>query len=224
MKKRLAKKMITAALILGAAVCMGACGKKGDTTDTAGTAKETQNLPDFKTFADVFAVGDDQAFYSSSNEKIVYVVHYDDRAYKVIGKTGDEVYSKIDAVYREAVNDPNRDDSETDKEIQDILKDVAVDEIIDLTAGIPDQAELDTYKGKTGQQMSDDGFEISGCSSGEDGTATIYFTKGAYEFEATMKEKAKDPDNFDGYTEGLTMTVDEFKYSGISYNATGTDD
>jgi hypothetical protein len=72
--------------------------------------------------------------------------------------------------------------------------------------------------------MSDGGFEISGCSSGEDGTATIYFTKGAYEFEATMKEKAKDPDNFDGYTEGLTMTVDEFKYSGISYNATGADD
>lgn len=90
-----------------------------------------------------------------------------------------------------------------------------------ITAAPVDQAELDALRGKTVNELEEEGYEYSGSFyGGEDDLVVFTMTKGLYEYEFVMNES---PELYEALSESSDfgqMTVRSGKPAGISYNVT----
>ncbi len=202
MKKTTALFLVLISVVLIFAV--SACGDKGE--------PETLEL---KTLGDAFAAESDNASYSISETKFVYVFQTDKTAFRVIASISKELYDKIDAI--------DIFDEEHDAKVKQLVSDVKIDRIDDLYAAIPSQQELDKLKGKSGQELLDEGYWTNGYSF-EEGDPVYYLVKGDYTFGFTFNEKPVLGEDFDGDEVLKTLTVKSVEYYGISGSATDIED
>ncbi len=198
-------------LVLLLAVSMfsfGACGgSKKEETETSEVKLET--------IGDVYAAAEEESVtYTMGEDRICCVFQADGVPYRVMADIPEGLYAKIDEISFE--------DEDRDKKVIELLSPVVLKEVTDLSDKIPDEKALSALQGKSGEELLNDGYEISGYYAA-DGEATFYLDKGLFEYEMTANEKVEDCDNFDGYEELPAMTVKTIEWAGFSSYASDFD-
>lgn len=150
-------------------------------------------------------------FYITTEDALVAVGEKDGRYYQFTAPFPREEMDAFDAL--------EFDDDYWQKAYA-ILGKLVIEDCIDFTDVPLSQSELDAYVGKSVEDMVDDGFESSGWFIGEEGDATLYFSKDlmAYEAQATL------PDGFDvesefEYEDLYGATINGIRFSEPEYAA-----
>lgn len=170
----------------------------------------------FKTLGDAFACESEQFQACYSDEKYVYVFAKDGRFYRVEADITPELAEKIGAI--------DFFDEKKDEKMGALLNDLPITRVADLSAGIPSQEELDAFKGLTGEELVNSGFETgSGYSFGD--KAELYLTKGLYEYHVYFNESVPEMEDYDAAMDEIlkTITVDRIEFYGISQTASDID-
>ena len=161
------------------------------------------------TLGDVLAI-DPDARYTSSSYYFIYVLQKDGTYYRAVAELTDEVSEAIDAL------DFFADDYF--EQVEAIIAPLPVIEVRNLSAYIP--ADMDQWVGKSGAEMMQDGYEVTGYSFYEEFN-NFYVTKGLCEWEVAVNEpQPQDDDNYDADAGFAATTIRSVTFSDFTYLAT----
>ena len=226
------KKALCILLALAAVLLLAGCGKKqaaepapgapkADTPHAgsageAGSAEEaispTAAIDSFVTLADAFAAAEPDNYQAATYEdRYVYVFLFDDTYFRVTAPLSAEVYDRLSAI------DIFADDAKEQESA--ILSPLAIETRENVTAMIPVQAELDRWVGKTGGDLLDDGWYITGYYLDE---ALFYMNSGMFEYTVTVDGKLTYTDDFDEYEAIRPLTVKSVVFTALG-DATNLD-
>ena len=190
--KRIAVLLLAVLMLLSLAAC--------------GQEKPAPKPEEIKTLGDAMAVESPYAYSSYDDQNYVYVFELGGTPMRAIAVMTDELSaqsSDIDA-------DP--------MELMEQISALPVEKLEDLSSYIPTQAELDALKGKTGQELLDEGFEINGYRI--DGKHTEYtLDKGMIEYTVVFNETVRLDDSFDEGEAIKPLTVKSASYLRIAFAA-----
>ena len=174
--------------------------------------KATIDLDSLKTMGDAFALEAENDQFGSDDQHFVYVFEIGGTAYRVIADMTKEVQKEMDKL------DASKEDfNDKTKEAAASLE---ISKRENLTEMIPSQEELDKFAGKTGQDLLDDGWTVSGWDIDEN---TFTMNKGPFAYTVVIDSKLKESDDFDGDEEIKKLKIKTIKYSNIG-DATNLDD
>ena len=200
MMKKLITVLIAAALLL----TLAGCG-----------SGSSSGLPEIKILGDAFELGAENGMWAYNEDRFVYAADNEPYMFRVTAKLPSDVYDEIEAI--------DFFDEDHEQKMFEILAPLTVDKVEDLSKGKPSQAELDKLIGSSGADLLAAGYEIDGWS-GWDGEVHYSLSKGDFEYEFTMAEKADmEADGFDGEMAFPDFTVKSVEYFGLSYRATDID-
>ena len=199
------KKTILICLCLMLLLCAFAC-KSADTSAAAQTAQ----APVFTTLGDVYAIEEDGA-YSMDDSWYLYVFDCNGTTYRVAARVTPELYAKTEEI--------DFFDEEREQKIHALLADLPIVDVTNLSANIPSQAELESYKGKTGAELVDLGFSYIGYNFSDEQTV-YYMERGDYSYDVTFNEvlsfeNDEIPDDFDADAALMPLTVKSVTYAGV---------
>ncbi len=192
------KKLI---ILLSAALLLSGCAKQ-----TAAELPRDEAAESAVTLGDVF--GEDAAIYSSAynEERYVCVFEKDNTLMRVIAHLTPEVYQALHST------------NAADASVSEILSTMEVTAIVDLTAGMPTQSDLDRLIGKTGGELLDSGWEIVGHTIYNDfESATIfYLVNGLYAYTVAFEEAVTVDNDFKESEAMRPLTVTSVTCDGVS--------
>jgi hypothetical protein len=148
MKRKVA---ILLALIM-AVFALAACGSGGSEEDS-GTS-EPVSVDSLETIGDIIALDSPELQSAVYEDKVVYAFKLDDTYYRAIAdidKKDSEKYINIDIT-----------NEGYEKKQNAIVAPLKIDKIENLNETILSQEELDALKGKTGQELQDEGWTFNG--------------------------------------------------------------
>jgi hypothetical protein len=153
----------------------------------------------YKTLGDVFARQPSPS-YGMSEKEYVCVFDVDGVYYRVEADISPEIYEQLNAI--------DFFDAERDQKYAELLKDLPVRRVADLSAGIPPQEELDMLVGTTGEELLQMGFEYGSGYSFND-KAELYLVMGIYEYHVYFNETVPQREDYeadlDEIMKGLTV-------------------
>ena len=200
------KKLLTVLFVLLLLISMSACGKGGN-KEEKGKDFDPNAL---KTMGDVLSVDLDGSAWEMGEDYMVIVQHGDNYLYRYSAHFTGDIYERLDAI---DFFDENRNEKYVE-----ILKEVPVEKYEDLSDKFPDQAKLDSFVGKTGQELLDMGAYSSGYMlSGEN--AQFFLGIGLFEYLVTFNEHVEYSDDLDEEEVIKSLTVKSVEYSSVSQNA-----
>ena len=170
----------------------------------------------YKTLGDVMDEPDEikQAGISFDGQYFVYL--FGEQAHPI------RAIAEIDENIRTQIGELDFMDADYNKKQQEIVKDLPIVRLEDLAEGITPQEELDSYIGKTGQELFDAGYEATGWMG--DGTTTEFMLdKGMYEYTAVFEEQADLESDMDTADIVKPLTLKSMTYSGLNYNCCSVD-
>ena len=204
------KKVLALILIALMVFALAACGGSNSGNNTA----PVSNPEEAKTMGEVFSFGNNESAFSFSEKSFCYLFNYEGTWYRAIALM-DEATSKT-------VNDIDIFDEDWGDKVKDGLKDTEVTKIENLSLGVPSQEELDGYIGKTGQDLLDDEWIVSGWSIV--GETMFFMEKGDYSYNVTFEEELEEIEDHE-YDEDLPgLTVKKIEYTGMSNAASDIPD
>ena len=206
------KKIFAFIMVLTLALAvLTACGEEQKDEEQK-EEKATINLDSLKTMGDAFALEAENDQFGSDDQHFVYVFEIGGTAYRVIADMTKEVQKEMDKL------DASKEDfNDKTKEAAASLE---ISKRENLTEMIPSQEELDKFAGKTGQDLLDDGWTVSGWDIDEN---TFTMNKGPFAYTVVIDSKLKESDDFDGDEEIKKLKIKTIKYSDIG-DATNLDD
>ena len=207
----------TLALVLGILMAMtllAGCGSKGSSDapkdsssqETSESSADTEEdvIASLKTLGDMYALTDTEHLQSSMyNGHFIYVFKLNDVVYRVVAEVSREIE---EADYALDFSDPDYHKKE-----QELLKDVPITRIDNLTEGIPTQEEMDQFVGKTGQELLEDGWYIHGWYAD---TNEILMNKSPYLYRVIFDGLDVDQDTFEE-DDVLTYKVKSITFESI---------
>ena len=204
MKKVLA--MLLAVLMLAS---LAACGGKPETKPAQTGTAEIESL---KTIGDVLALGEPANYQSACYEdKFVYAFEKDGTYYRAIAEITQETF--------DAIMNLEYDDT-YDEKYNAIISPLEITKWENLGELIPAQEELDKLVGKIGEELFNDGWNISSGYNLD--TAEFYMANGLFEyvvaFDATFPPNS-NTDDFDEVAAIAPLTVKSVTFYGLG-NAT----
>ena len=206
------KKIFAVIMVLTLALAvLTACGEEQKDEEQK-EEKATIDLDSLKTMGDAFALEAENDQFGSDDQHFVYVFEIGGTAYRVIADMTKEVQKEMDKL------DASKEDfNDKTKEAAASLE---ISKRENLTEMIPSQEELDKFAGKTGQDLLDDGWTVSGWDIDEN---TFTMNKGPFAYTVVIDSKLKESDDFDGDEEIKKLKIKTIKYSDIG-DATNLDD
>lgn len=211
------------AIMLALSLCIApltACGGQSQTTDAESATSEqastgTTQLPDlssWKTLGDALAY-DDGTNSSASWDESHYLTMFD------IGDSTVFVVAKMDAQTYDAYSQISAADENYEQETRDCLGGLELVSAEDVTSLRLDRGTLDTYVGKTGQDLFDDGFDFEdywGYGGDETG---VTMAKGLFAYNVTFDAHV-DEEQVSDEGEGIkNATIQTIEYVGASNSA-----
>lgn len=152
------KKTLALLLVLVMAMTAAAgCGSAGSASSSGSAAEENAQgaaLDSIKTFGDIIDLESEDCHMSCGKDSIVYAFMLDDKYYRAS--------SALDAETVEAVWNLDVTADDYDQKYKELVGDIAIEEIKDITDQKLSQDELDALVGKTGQELVDDGWYSAG--------------------------------------------------------------
>ncbi len=201
------KKKLIAFLGIVLSLCLCACG--ASTASTADTSAGAEGK--LETLGDAFAVESEFQSTAYTEDQYIYVFDLNGTPTRVVAALPDGVAEQIEAI--------DFSDEDYDAKLNALIGSLKLDQVEDLSKGIPSQEELDQLVGKTGKELLEDGYEIMGYMM--DGESTVYtLEKGLYQYEFTFNELIEITDDFDEYKALSDLTVKSVEYDTLSTNCT----
>ena len=165
------------------------------------------------TLGDFLDLGADSPMSSYSSEQFVYGYILDGVPMRVTAGMNEEIY---DALWNLEYDD------DYEKNFHDLVADLPVLNVEDLSGEVISQEELDAFVGMKGEEVLAQGFNLNGYSYSEE--ETVFFMDYAsfdyaFEFEEIMPDEAEDP-----YALVDGMTVKGARLEGMTYDAVSTHD
>ena len=198
--KKLIALILCAALVLSFAACAGNGGNNSQTDskpENSQTESGTAAAPDYDTVSEVYAAAGSLDEYCVDPSVFAALFTLNGSVYRVEAESSEEIFDRVTAI--------DYSDPDYDAKVKAIFSSLKVTEVLNLTAGVPTEAELAAYVGKTGRELLDDGFTI-GSGNFEDETV-YYLYKGYYQFRFTFNEKVEYSEDMDEYETFLPLTV-----------------
>ena len=197
--KKLFILLLAAMMLLALTACGGAGGN-----EPAGEPAEMSTLGD--------ALSAESSYYYSvyGSDSYVYVFDNNGTPYRVAAEMTEDLYNALNAI---EFTDPDKD-----QKIMDLIGDLPLISVEDLSQGIPDQSELDELVGKTGQELLDEGFQVWGYDEDADEYSLV---QGYYEYTAAFDQKAENNTGDDDAIRDLTLK--SIVYDKVSTNAADID-
>jgi hypothetical protein len=141
--------------------------------------------------------------YACTEQYYAYAFEQDEHIYRAVAEISPET--------SQAVFDLDWDDDQYEEKLRAIIGDVPLLRIDDLTAGIPEQAELDALAGKTVGELLEDGWYCGGWNLMDN---IIYMHHGFYDYIMTFDEEIEDPESFDE-EDLLPLVISSVKFDQI---------
>ena len=181
MKKTFA--VLLAALLL---LSLFACGKKQN--------EHTEMAIDVSVLQEVFDL-DEDASTTYGLDSCVCRFRYEGRPMRAFATMTQEIYDEIDAL--------DFFEDEYWEKCRALLGTLKVTAVEDFSKYLPKQEELDAFKGKTGKDLLDAGYEYNGYGEGGDGIYHVDLIKGYFEYEA----ECTGPSDFDPEAEDFESAI-----------------
>ena len=195
------KRIFTLLLAIMMLFALSACG---------GEAAPAPEVGELNTLGDALSVESELNQLTMDSERFVYVFEYNGAPTRVVANMTEELYEAASEVFF---------DDDANAKMAEILGDLPLESVEDLSLGIPDQKTLDQLIGKTGQELLDEGYEVCGYWE-EDNEASFYLVQGPYEYtgvfekDAPLREESSYEDNI------RDLTLKSIVYTCLSPNAT----
>lgn len=201
--------LVTAALAIAVACGTSACGRQkaaisGSTDDTA---PETQVVTDgaFATLGDIFASDctDFISVYSATHYTCAF--NCNGTCYRVVADLPQGMY--------ESLSEAELGDRD---KVQELLGPLAVTQQDIIAESVPTQERLDELVGKSGKDLTAEGFVFDGLVVNGDQT-DCSATKGAFSYMVTFDQPVEDEGTTDYAGAVKNLTVASVSFAGISY-------
>ena len=204
--KRILSMLLTAVLVLAV---LTACGKAPETANAdPGSAPASFDPSHVKTMGDVFLYEDkDQPHEGFTEKHFVFVFQVDGNYYRAVAELPQDVSEAIWSIHFF--------EEDRDQKVKDLVSPLAVLSLENLTEQIPAQAQLDSYAGKTGQDLFDEGWTYWYYNLDEMEAGMNY---GPFSYVVTFDydgEPMVNSDDFDFYEEFKDLTVRSVRYEGL---------
>ena len=168
------KKILTLIVALMMTVLtLAGCGSSGG---EAADSTEPLAVDSLKTIGDVAALEKEEKQVAVSNGKIVYAFKYGDTYYRVsadLPKDVEQAYMDIDF-----------SDEDYEQQQEDLVKDIEIGKVEDLTEQMLTDEDFDALVGKTGAQLVEEGWSYTGSFNLEDMDVYMYY--GPFEYIVTF--------------------------------------
>lgn len=208
------KAVATVLCLALSALPLAACSGQQANEDTSAPSEQAAALDtsSWKTLGDALATQTDSMSSGWDDNYYVAVFHAGDSVVRVVAKMTSEASDKLDAVDWLA--------EDVDEQVAAAVGSLELVSAEDLTPEIVSQDELDSLKGKTGQDLVDAGWTYSEYFMyGGDQTGAI-FERGlltySFTFDVTTPEEATD----DGGASIMDATITEAEFQGAANSAT----
>ena len=165
-----------------------------------------------KTLGEAYAVPSETYQACMSDDTYVYVFQMDGVFYRVEADMTPELTERVDAI--------DFFDEQRDEKVLALIGDLPLRRVVDLSATLPSQAELDELKGKTGEELIEMGYELGSGYSFED-KAELYLVRDLYEYHVYFNEKVPKMEDYDAAMDEIlkSITVDRAEFYGPSQMA-----
>ncbi|MBQ1483031.1 MAG: hypothetical protein IIZ28_05610 [Erysipelotrichaceae bacterium] len=146
--------------------------------------------------------------YSStcSEEEVIQVFELNDRVYRAV--------ARIDSDQAAALFDLDILDPNYDSDYAALVAPLAIDHIVDLTEKIPTEADLEQYKGKSGQELLDEGWQLSFLNTE---TMDARMDHGYYSYDIKFEGGSKNDPDMD-----MEEMIKDWKIASIAYEGIGS--
>lgn len=228
--KQTAKKVAALAFtMMLACMLLTACGQQessssspsssssSSSSSSAAEQTETQaaslDVSGLKTLGDVLAVSSYCQGMAYGEESFGGVYQIGDSSVRVTAKMTPELYEQTNAL--------DYNDKDYDKKLSELMSGLELESVEDITAGKIPQETLDTYVGKTGKDMVNDGFAFATYFMyGEDETG-VAMTNGYYSYDVIFDAKVTEDDTNDEGASIMDATIKSVEQMGFSAAAFG---
>ena len=162
-----------------------------------------------KTVGDVFAIESDVVSRGSIGSLYVCAAATDSMAVRAVANMPDDVVKQY---YEADIFDDNYDEM-----ITDLVKDLEISQLQDLSDRRLSGEQLDALAGKSGQELLDEGFECSGYSITDEETI-FWVTKDPFEYTVHCSELLSQDEEIEEYDDAFAgLTVKSMECTGFSY-------
>ena len=199
--KNLISLILALALVLSFAACAGNGGNNSGADskpENSQTESGTAAAPNYATVGEIYAAAGSLDEYCVDPSDFAALFTLNGVVYRVEAESSEEVFDRVTAI--------DYSDPDYDAKVKAIFSSLKVTEVLNLTAGVPTEAELAAYVGKTGKDLLDAGFEL-GFGDFDLEETTYFLYKDYYQFRFTFNEKIEYSDNIDDYATLLNLTV-----------------
>ena len=182
--------------------------------DTGFDRDPVTDIADAKTVGDVLALpsfGEGWIVGEDMKGTYAFAFELNGTKYRVIADLDEETTASMMAL--------DFSDSEYNKKKNDLIKDLPIAKVENLTEGMPSQAELDALVGKSGKELLDDGWLIDGYYK-ED--KVLLMEHGPYTFEVKY-DGTPDGDPVEDENAIANLTVTSAECTGIGDALGGLD-
>ena len=130
------------------------------------------------------------------------------------------MWAEVPSDIIDAIFDLDFFDKDREKKERDLLKDLPIGEVENLTDAMPTPFDCEKYIGKTGQELLDMGFICNGYSIYEGQDPRFFLDFGDYEYEITMNERVVDIAEDASYEELFApRTVKSVQCDGVGHGS-----
>ena len=227
MKQTAKKAAALAFAMMLACMLLTACGQQessnpssSSSSSSSSSATEQTETPaasldvsGLKTLGDVLAVSSYCQGMAYGEQSFGGVYQIDDSYVRVTAKMTPELYEQTNAL--------DYNDKDYDKKFSELMSGLELEIVEDITADKIPQETLDTYVGKTGKDMVNDGFAFATYFMyGEDETG-VAMTNGYYSYDVIFDAKVTEDDANDEGASIMDATIKSVEQTGFSAAAYG---
>ena len=225
MKQTAKKAAVLAFAMMLACMLLTACGQQessnpSSSSSSSSSATEQTETPaasldvsGLKTLGDVLAVSSYCQGMAYGEQSFGGVYQIDDSYVRVTAKMTPELYEQTNAL--------DYNDKDYDKKFSELMSGLELEIVEDITADKIPQETLDTYVGKTGKDMANDGFAFATYFMyGEDETG-VAMTNGYYSYDVIFDAKVTEDDTNDEGASIMDATIKSVEQMGFSAAAYG---
>ena len=227
MKQTAKKAAVLAFAMMLACMLLTACGQQessnsspsSSSSSSSSAAEQTEtpaarlDVSGLKTLGDVLAVSSYCQGMAYGEQSFGGVYQIDDSYVRVTAKMTPELYEQTNAL--------DYNDKDYDKKFSELMSGLELESVEDITADKIPQETLDTYVGKTGKDMVNDGFAFATYFMyGEDETG-VAMTNGYYSYDVIFDAKVTEDDTNDEGASIMDATIKSVEQTGFSSAAYG---
>ena len=204
--KKVLSVLLIALLILSAAACTPNAEPAAPDAEPAAQESPAADPAQWKILGDIWAFESDG--YGSEENRYVRIFKADGVYYRAETDIPQDVAEKLDAI---DFFDETREAQE-----KELMKDLPIQTICNLSEVLLSQSELDALIGKTGQELLDMGFVPQGSFSTLEKVFCASLDKGPFEYEIEFEEIAEVDDNPNVAAVIRPLTVKSAAFSSLS--------